>query len=164
MRMNNAANNYLDPMTLENMTYLKKENCKSNQLMLEESRLQGYHLVWSKNMQWIVNSDCLLPFTPMVPHITRKSFVLVRLWFKNVWFICIWLRKNNFLNFLLFFSCSSFCFPEINFLPRTKLRNMLAVWLMILCPIFPYYMHEAKSKWHLKHADAYFFCHTFCII
>jgi hypothetical protein len=45
MRMNNTANNYSDPMTLENMTYIKEENCCSNELMLEKPRLQGYHLV-----------------------------------------------------------------------------------------------------------------------
>jgi hypothetical protein len=45
MRMNKTANNYSDPMTLENMTYKKKENCNSNEQMLEEPSLQGYHLV-----------------------------------------------------------------------------------------------------------------------
>jgi hypothetical protein len=43
--MNKTANNYSDPMTLENMTYMKKENCISNELMLQEPSLQGYHLV-----------------------------------------------------------------------------------------------------------------------
>jgi hypothetical protein len=44
MRVNNTANNYLDPMTLENTTYIKEENCNSNELMLEQPRLQGYNL------------------------------------------------------------------------------------------------------------------------
>jgi hypothetical protein len=45
MRINNAAYNYSNPMTLENMTYIKEENCNSHELMLEEPRLEGYHLV-----------------------------------------------------------------------------------------------------------------------
>jgi hypothetical protein len=45
MRMNNAANKYSDPMTLENMTYIKEENFNSNELMIEEPRLKGYHRV-----------------------------------------------------------------------------------------------------------------------
>jgi hypothetical protein len=78
--------------------------------------------------------------------------------------IMVYLRNNNSFKFLLFFSGSSLCFPECNFLLRRKIRNMLAVWLTILCPIFSYYIHEAKPKWHLRHAGAYFLCYTLYII
>lgn len=43
MYTNNIANNYSDPMLLENMTYLRKENCNSTQIILEGPKLPGYH-------------------------------------------------------------------------------------------------------------------------